>query len=365
MTNNVRLPFLSAPVQASAPVGQLNRPGGVRAILGVSLLAKLLGANLLVVITAVAVASWRHLSLGHSGGGLLLLIGALALGFALNLGLVLVALQPIRHLDRAARRVAEGDLDQEIVPTSLFDEQLSRVSRTLNALVSDLRADRSRMRRLAMQVIRAQDEERARIARELHDSTAQTLAALQLQLSVTSRELAEEGIAAEQLIERLGGLRDLAGTAVEEVRLLSHTVYPRILDDLGLPAALEWLTRRAREQDSVDIRVEVVGEGHPSPTQSAALYRVAQEAIRNVVRHSGAARVVIRLTLSGHSATLDVSDDGRGFDVAAAESQRPGMGLFAMRERVSLVDGSFRVDSKPGHGTTVRAAVPMGESVYE
>lgn len=351
---------MSTPCQASIPVAIPDRPGGVRALLGVSLLAKLLGANLLVVLTAVAVASWRHLSLGHPGEGLLLLIGALTLGFAANLGLVLVALKPIRDLDRAAARVAAGDLGQEIVPTLLFDEQLSRVSRTLNMLVGDLRADRLRMRRLATQVICAQDEERARIARELHDSTAQTLAALQLQLGATSRELTEETIGQDQLVERLGSLRDLAGTAVEEVRLLSHTVYPRILDDLGLSAALEWLARRAREQDSLEISVEVRGEELPPPTQSAALYRVAQEAIRNAVRHSGATQVVLRLTLSGDSATLDIADDGRGFDVAGAESQRPGMGLFAMRERVSLVGGRFSVDSIPGHGTTVHAAVPMG-----
>ncbi len=365
MDRNGSFPSLSILGPARHRSAPASRLGGVGALLGAPLVAKLLGANLLVVATVAAVASWRHLSLGISGEGLFLLIGALTFGFAVSVALVLVALQPIRELDRVAAKVASGDLDHEIVPTPLFDEQISRVSRALNRLVSDLRADRSRMRRLAMQVIRAQDEERARIARELHDSTAQTLAALQLQLSATSRELSEIGMSSEDLIERFDGLRDLAGTAVEEVRLLSHTVYPRILDDLGLPAALEWLSRRSREQDSIDVGFEVVGERLPSPAHSAALYRVAQEAIRNAVRHSGATQVLIRLTLSADAATLTVSDDGHGFDLAAAESQRPGMGLFAMRERVSLVNGYFAVDSKPGHGTTVRAAVPLAERVYE
>jgi signal transduction histidine kinase len=348
-------PFVSA---------EPRRMGRLRALLGVPLVTKLLGANLATLLAVGAIAVRAHFTGSGETLELVLLIAVLVMGFLVNLMLVRVAVRPLRELELTAARVAAGDLDAIAVPSPIYDQQLTRIGGALNMLVSGLRADRLRMHRLATQVIRAQDEERARIARELHDSTAQTLAALQLQLSAAAREIEESG-GPPELNQRLAALRDLATGAVEEVRLLSHTVYPRILDDLGLPAALEWLARRAREQDGLEVRFEYQGEGELAPQPAAALYRVAQEAIRNAVRHARASEVVVRLTLHGRLATLEVQDDGTGFDIALAEHRRPGMGLFSMRERVALVDGSFAVDSGRGRGTCVRAEVSLETPNHE
>lgn len=353
------IPFIQAP-----PAVQRRR-SRFDAFLRVPLFGKLLGANLLIVLTVAAVATGRHVAEGHGSGGLVLLLAVLIGGLVVNTALMLLALRPLREVELVIERVAGGDLDAEIVPSPLYDQQLTKVSEAVNALVSNVRGDRQRMRQLAIQIIRAQDEERSRIARELHDSTAQTLAALQLQLSAATRDLDEGLLSGDDARARLHSLRDLAGMALEEVRLLSHTVYPRILDDLGLPAALEWLVRRAREQEQVNLKVEVRGEGRLEPPQAAALYRVAQEGMRNALRHAEASEVVLRLTLLAPLATLEVVDDGRGFDSVLAERRRPGMGLFSMRERVSLVGGSFTINGNPGGGTVVRATVPMERENHE
>jgi signal transduction histidine kinase len=237
----------------------------------------------------------------------------------------------------------------------LADRDMARVGTTLNTLLDRLTEDRARVRRLAAQVISAQDEERARVARELHDSTAQILTAVILQLGAAARESDSPA-----LTERIATLRQLTADALEEVRSLSHTMHPRVLDDLGLAAALEWLGRQTSAQTPLAVHVSVsAADAHmPSPLASV-LYRVAQEALRNAVRHAGATEVQVLLRREPAAAVLEVADDGRGFDVTRAEERRPGMGLFSMRERVALVHGTLRVTSARGRGTRVVATVPL------
>jgi signal transduction histidine kinase len=323
--------------------------------LAVPLLGKLAGANLLVVLAAlVSVAVERRLN--TPGHAVSILGTALGASLVVNLVLVYVALRPLSDLEGTAARVSSGDLAARVPPSMLADRDIARVGSTLNTLLDRLTEGQVRARRLASQVISAQDEERARVARELHDSTAQILTAVILQLGAAARESSSPPLDA-----RIATLRELAAEALEEVRLLSHTMHPRVLDDLGLGAALEWLARQTREQESLDVHVELPsGEPQLSAPLASVLYRVAQEALRNAVRHAGARRVRVTLRRHGSVATLDVEDDGRGFDVRRAEERRPGMGLFSMRERVALVNGTLTVTSTEGRGTRVRAAVPVG-----
>ena len=328
--------------------------GLVERALSVPLLGKLAGANLLIVLAALAgVAAERRF---NASGNVVPILGvALGTSLLVNLVLVYVALRPLSDLEDAAARVSAGDLDARVAPSVLADRDMARVGTTLNGVLDRLMEDRARARRLAAQVISAQDEERARVARELHDSTAQILTAVMLQLGAAARESDSA-----PLSERIATLRALAAEALEEVRSLSHTMHPRILDDLGLAAALEWLGRQARSQTSLDVHVSVDGgaEGIPPPIASV-LYRVAQEALRNAVRHAGAGTVELRLRREPAAAVLEVVDDGHGFDVRSAEERRPGMGLFSMRERVGLVNGKLIVTSERGRGARVVATVPL------
>ena len=328
----------------------------VERILRVPLLAKVAGANLLIVVSAlISVALERRLD---TPGSIVSILGvALAASLIVNLVLVYVALRPLSDLESTAMRLSAGDLEARVPASILADRDMARIGTTLNTLLDRLIEDRARERRLAAQVISAQDEERARVARELHDSTAQILTAVMLQLGVAARESTSVALDA-----RIATLRELAAEALEEVRSLSHTMHPRVLDDLGLVAALEWLARQASAQEPIDVRVAAIEFDPPIPAPvAAALYRVAQEALRNASRHGNATQVDVRLRREGSSAVLEIEDDGRGFDVALAEQRRPGMGLFSMRERMGLVNGRLVVNSTPRLGTRIVATVPLDE----
>ena len=292
--------------------------------------------------------------------------GALGAGVVVSMLLVRIALMPLHELEETARRVRDGDFAARVPASPLADRDMARVGSTLNLLLDRLTEDRTRARQLAAEVISAGERERARIARDLHDSTAQSLAALMLQLSAVARDTRDRDPA---LGERLTTLKDTASEVLEEVRTLSHVVHPRVLDDLGLVAARRNLARGA-ESAAGEVAVSVAADEEGAASAAAALdqatasvlYRVAQEAVGNAIRHALPRTVVLGLTARDGRVTLEVTDDGRGFDVAEAEARRPGMGLFTMRERVSLVDGRFEVISRPGAGTTVRATVAAGDA---
>jgi signal transduction histidine kinase len=334
---------------ARAPLGKLSER-----VLRIPLIAKVAGANLLIVAAALAAVVIER-NITQSGNAVSILGIALALSLIVNLLLIYVALRPLSDLEITAARLSAGDTEARVPASITADRAIARVGATLNALLDRLTEDRERERMLASQVISAQDAERARVARELHDSTAQILAALMMQLGAAARESNSP-----VLDDRIATLRELAAEALEEVRSMSHNMHPRILDDLGLAAALEWLGRQTGEQTGIDVHVAAAEIEPPLPPHlAAALYRVAQEAIRNSVRHGQAKHLDVRLRQDGHSAVLEISDDGLGFDVQRAEARRPGMGLFSMRERMTLVKGSLSVMSKPGDGATVVATVPL------
>ncbi len=345
-------------------------------LLSVPLPLKLLGANALMLLAACA-AAWATHAVGGAGASpartLLVFAGTLAASAAANVALVSLALRPMRDLEAVARRVWEGDLDARVPRSPVADRDVARVGHAFNLVLDGLVDDRARLRRLAAEVIRAGDRERAHVARELHDSAAQTLAAATYQLAALGRD-AEEGVAGPELAERAAAARDLVARVLEEVRLLAHTVYPRVLDDLGLAAALHTLGHRVREHaPAVDVEVIVdsaVGalpRGAVPDAVASVLYRVAQESVTNALRHARphCLTVVLRaVPAAGADAppaalTVEVGDDGVGFDPADADVRRPGMGLFVMRERVMLAGGTFAVRSRPGDGATVRATVPL------
>ena len=322
--------------------------------LRIPLLAKVTGANLLIVVSALFAVVVERRSATPAGAVSIFAI-ALALSLIVNLALIYVALRPLSDLETTAARLTAGDMEARVPPSRTADRAIAHVGGTINTLLDRLIEDRARERLLAAQVISAQDAERARVARELHDSTAQILAALLMQLGAAARESNSS-----VLDERIATLRELAAEALEEVRSLSHTIHPRILDDLGLVAALEWLGRQTGDQSSIDVHVAAADlESSLAPHVGAALYRVAQEAIRNVVRHSQAKHLDIRLRREDKATVLEVADDGTGFDVQRAEMRRPGMGLFSMRERMALVNGNLTIRSALGDGTTIVATVPL------
>jgi signal transduction histidine kinase len=324
---------------------------GIRlAALRVPLAAKLVGANLFVV--AVLVALFGAAGVKTSG---LIAIGIAAV-VVVHLVLVLVALRPIRELEGVASRVWRGDFAARVGRSTVADNEVLRIGSMFNILLDGLASDRARMRALATDVIEAGERERAALARELQDSTAQHVAALLFELAAAARDANDPALA-----ERLRASRDYAESILEEVRLLSHTVHPAVLDDLGLEAALRKLGRDAGYGNVIDFDVAAEPARDRLPRNvEAALYRVAQEAVRNATRHASPRHVRISLRRERNNACLEIHDDGAGFDLKEVERRgRDARGLAAMRERLSLVDGWVEVKTARGSGTTVSATVPL------
>jgi signal transduction histidine kinase len=291
---------------------------------------------------------------GDAPGLWLVLLIALGLGMAVNAVLVYLALRPLQDLESTARRVWQGELDARVMASPVADAGVQRVGNTLNILLDGLSADQTRLRNLANQVIQAGDRERASLARELHDSTAQTLAALLLELSVLAGDNTDP-----RLEDRITRVRAIVSDVLDEVRLLAHTVHPRVLDDLGLAAALQLLARESIQRSNVTVTYTGPAKVDGLDTHSAsALYRIAQEAVGNAIRHANAASVAVRLREGVSDMELEISDDGIGFAPDEVEGHRPGMGLFTMRERAALVGGRLIVKSTDGKGTRVVAVVP-------
>jgi signal transduction histidine kinase len=210
---------------------------------------------------------------------------------------------------------------------------------------------------LFRRVVGAQEAERQRIARELHDETGQTLTAIGLGLRGAATMLHQD---VEKAAQHLRELEALAARSLDELQRVIADLRPSHLDDLGLAAALRWYAEEVESRASLEVDVEVTGEVQDIPSAvSTALFRVAQEALTNAVRHSGADFVLVVLEFLPSTVRLRVEDNGRGFDPAALENPaRPSWGLMGIEERAHLLGGTMEVRSTPGEGTAIEVVVP-------
>ncbi|HVS61652.1 MAG TPA: histidine kinase, partial [Gemmatimonadaceae bacterium] len=262
-----------------------------------------------------------------------------------------LALRPINALERVAKRVSEGRLSERVPASIVADRELNHLSTTINEMLDTLEAGRDRMRKLGAEVVYAEERERAQVARELHDSVGQTLAAASFQVTAAAHE-----IGSHDASPRLAEVRELLRTAVEEIRNVSRSLHPRVATDLGLPTALEALGDATQQRSLVEVRVNVDICGVVIPAAlSATLYRVAQEALRNVERYADAGRATVSLRARPGYVELEVNDDGHGFE--GSPERRGGSGFATMRERLSLAGGELHIDTAGDHGTRVIAWV--------
>jgi signal transduction histidine kinase len=212
-----------------------------------------------------------------------------------------------------------------------------------------------RLRQMSSQVLTAQEEERKRIARELHDETAQALTSVLVRLRLLERS-ASDG----RLQAGLTELRDLTGVTLEGVRRLAIDLRPPMLDDLGLEAALRALVEDFSQRWPVKATFTSSRLGRVAPEMELVLYRIVQEALMNVAKHANASNVTVHLTREGRTLRLSIEDDGCGFDVEGTRGSREsGLGLFGMGERVALIGGSLQVESDGKRGTRISAEVPL------
>ena len=225
--------------------------------------------------------------------------------------------------------------------------------------ITDQRRAEENMRIYAELLTEAQEEERKRIARELHDETAQELSRLALDIDfliATPKGLPED------MITRLEELRGRIDTILQGVRRFSHDLRPSLLEDFGLLVALQWITDNLTNRYMLSSSVEVVGTPRRlSPHTELVLFRIAQEALNNVRKHSRATKAQVRLEFSPEKVSLSITDNGQGFAMpqAIGDFVRLGrLGILGMQERARLINGTFSVQSEVGKGTTVTVEVP-------
>jgi signal transduction histidine kinase len=213
------------------------------------------------------------------------------------------------------------------------------------------------LQRLSARLITAQEEERRSIARELHDEVGQVLTAVKVELSIAQRSLEASGCPARLLEDS----QSITERALYTVRDLSHLLHPSLLEDLGLPAAIDWYLRGFGRRH--ELRVELLHEGMDGRLRREAeanIYRIVQEALTNVAKHAQASKCRVYLQRLPTTVLVTIEDDGRGFDVAEVEqagTQR-GLGLIGIRERVWQVQGTLRLETSPGKGTRLTVECP-------
>jgi signal transduction histidine kinase len=317
-----------------------------------------------------------------------------ALGALFAWGTAWSVRQPVLLLTTAAERMRSGDLATPIPP--LPDDEVGRLGLGLEHLRGSLHAsletiarhreelehrvaERTReldeaCRRLnerdawrakvLRRVISAQEDERRRLARELHDDTCQSLAALSV-----SAEAAVADLSPGPARDRLIAVKALVDTSLADLHRVIYDLRPSVLDDLGLVPAIRWLVAHRFASSPVTVRLEVDGfAGRLPPEVETALFRVVQEALTNIDRHAHAEQVLVQLSAGEDRLLIEIEDDGVGFEpgsVVEPAAGGRGLGLLGLRERVELLGGTCEVESAPGHGTRVLVSVPHGVVIQE
>ncbi len=241
-------------------------------------------------------------------------------------------------------------------------DRVRDITRANERLFARLIEGERRFRGLAKAVWKVQEDERRRLARELHDGLGQTLTALTLQLERLREKL--DGAVPPELVARVDDSVEMARLALNESREMSRLLRPPVLDDLGVGAALSWLARTLEQRTGlkVELTLEAFDE-RLDPDLETLVFRLVQEALTNVLRHSGADRAQVDLRRRGETLELRVADAGLGFDSEAALAlggASAGSGLRGMRDRLELFGGRLEMASAPGEGTLVLAVVPLG-----
>jgi len=299
---------------------------------------------------------------------------------------------PVSVLTKEAERISAGDLSRAIpdlgedeigrlgqalekMRTSLrelilrvasqnaiLEERVAERTRALEAANRQLREREATRGDLLRKVITAQEDERKRIARELHDETSQSLAALAMGIEAAGEAIRSGGQ------PRLDEVKSIATRTLEDVHRLIFDLRPSVLDDLGLLSAIEWYADRSLRKRGISVRCEFEElVARLSPELETALFRICQEAMSNVSRHAQASAVLVELAVKGRELRISVEDDGRGFDPGApvTDEQRKHWGLMGIHERAEILGGTATVESAVGKGTRVEVRIPLPMTVSE
>ncbi|MGE5334485.1 MAG: ATP-binding protein [Nitrososphaerota archaeon] len=342
-----------------------------RRLFRLSLFYKVLIANSAIVVlgalagTAITLHVSTLRSLGEVGIyiplTIMFVIAGLALSVLLNALVLRAALAPLNRLQDVVRHVGEGDLSVRAQRTPLADVEIARIADTLNVMLDHVQSYENQVRNLSGALIRAQEDERQRIARELHDDTGQVLTLLLIRM-----KLLESQPGAEALQPQMEELRGLIASAIDQVRRLALNLRPPTIDQLGLLPALRSLVATFTQSTGLRVTLELPREPIDlARERTLAVYRVVQEALTNAAKHANAHQISVVVRREGDLLLATIRDDGCGFTPESfiGRHRRPaggaGIGLFGMEERARLAGGSLTLQSAPGCGAAVTLCIPL------
>ncbi len=335
-----------------------------------SLFEKVILANSVMLIFEALVGLWitsHNLEAHHYLIDTSFIVLATLLGLMVNVALIRTSFRPLFGLLHTIRKVSAGDTHTRAQVTST-DTEISELAQAFNSMLDRLEQAR---RDQAMLILQAQEEERRRLALELHDESSQNLSALLIHTEILNQSLKAipdqmtTQPVFQQLSEGLQVLNSLTQKTLDNIRILAQQLRPSVLDDLGLNSALRWLAEDSRErlQLPVEVQLDHVEDTFRTQKQTAlyetTLFRIAQESLTNAARYAHARCVWLSLTQEQNAISLRIRDDGIGFDLS---KKFAGLGIAGMHERASLLEGSLTIVSQHGQGTTVEVCLPLSTS---
>ncbi len=282
-----------------------------------------------------------------------------------NTFLLRASFRPLFHLLTTIREISAGNVQARAAET-VSTPEVDELARAFNSMLDRLEALRQEQ---TMLILQAQEEERQRIALELHDEAGQNLTALLVHMELLSQNLqvppmSTAGPAEHQRLQSdIKQLIQLTQYTLENIRLLSQQLRPSVLDDLGLLAALRWLVEDSRQRLHLNVRLTIEAEGRKDfpklpPAYELAIFRIAQESLTNVARHAQTDHASATLVRHPSDIVLQVSDNGCGYDLS---QHQKSLGIIGMRERARLLKGTLTIHTRPGGGTMVQAVLPLPE----
>lgn len=334
-----------------------------RRLLGIPLAYKILIANSAIVavgaIAGTVITVWHVLSFPDDiHYELIFVFGTIGIiiSFLVNNWIVQRALEPLDRLQASVDAVRAGDRSVRVALGDNSDERFDRLADTFNQMLDRQEIAAQELQQLSRRLLQAQEDERQRLARDLHDEAAQALTSLLVHL-----RLLERAHTPEEAQQRVLELRELTAQALDEVRRVALDLRPTILDDLGLGPALEWRVDEFNKADGIRAAVQIAGMEQRLPRDTElALYRVGQESLNNVAKHAEARTVNVHLRTAGDDVVLEITDDGCGFDPEQRfDDKIRGLGLAGMQERMAMVGGTLAIESNAGQGTTIIARAPL------
>ncbi len=331
----------------------------LKTLLSIPIFYKVLIANSLIIFVGATGGTWlaTHLNVSPYATPMSLII-FITIGWlvsvVLNFVVLQIAFRPLTELGKVMKRVRAGESSLR-APLTGVDSQADQLAEAFNMVLEAL-DEASRLR--ASQIIQAQEQERQRIARELHDETSQVLTSLLISLT-----LLEESVETQEARERIADTRALAHSTLRAIRNLSIDLRPSALDDLGLLPALRWYVKEYQKKCSIDVEFHASGFKERLPAEmETALYRIVQECLTNTAKHANANRVTITLKEETARVYARITDDGEGFDYEAllkTPGQERGLGLAGMHERAVLLDGTLSIHSTSERGTIIEVSIPL------